>query len=334
MAFFKNFQQHFKQNLNLPSMSSLVDTLSNAVDDITSAVGDVSYTVADSITEQVTNMINILQTDDTDMTQDDKCMTGKEENSPQLSHVKEKHMREKGCNPELKCRQVDSLKQSTNGGREFHYNKDKMEHNLNAIEPNALLSDGEISKEVNNSIKYQKHDYLENATFSKNASEKCSTHSQEESVSKDQSKESHAVLKLSKDQVHENVKESSAVTDFKNTKEGHGVVSSNLETNENQTPKLSESKTKKVHGIPEIKEKCCRHSVTKQEENVASTVSKGSTKEKTKESNHFSKEVGSEKTPQKGEVSCIVFYPLGLSWIFYYILLFPNCFMEFICNDL
>ncbi|XP_045838886.1 synaptotagmin-14 isoform X1 [Meles meles] len=52
MAFFKTFQQ------NLPSVSSLVDTISNAVEDLTTAVGEVSYALTDSVAEQVTSMIN------------------------------------------------------------------------------------------------------------------------------------------------------------------------------------------------------------------------------------------------------------------------------------
>ncbi|XP_074178606.1 synaptotagmin-14 isoform X4 [Rhinolophus sinicus] len=52
MAFFRTFQQ------NLPSVSSLVDTISNAVEDLTSAVGEVSYALTDSVAEQVTSMIN------------------------------------------------------------------------------------------------------------------------------------------------------------------------------------------------------------------------------------------------------------------------------------
>ncbi|KAL2770879.1 synaptotagmin-14 isoform 6 [Daubentonia madagascariensis] len=52
MAFFKNFQQ------NLPSVSSLVDTISSAVEDLTTAVGEVSYALTDSVAEQVTSLIN------------------------------------------------------------------------------------------------------------------------------------------------------------------------------------------------------------------------------------------------------------------------------------
>uniref|UniRef100_A0A673TB54 Synaptotagmin 14 n=1 Tax=Suricata suricatta TaxID=37032 RepID=A0A673TB54_SURSU len=52
MAFFKNVQQ------NLPSVSSLVDTISNAVEDLTAAVGEASYALTDSVAEQVTSMIS------------------------------------------------------------------------------------------------------------------------------------------------------------------------------------------------------------------------------------------------------------------------------------
>lgn len=45
-------------------MSSIVDSLSNAVDGLASAVEGVSYSVADSVTEQVTNMIHGLRTDE------------------------------------------------------------------------------------------------------------------------------------------------------------------------------------------------------------------------------------------------------------------------------
>nr|XP_051676482.1 synaptotagmin-14 isoform X1 [Oryctolagus cuniculus]XP_051676483.1 synaptotagmin-14 isoform X1 [Oryctolagus cuniculus]XP_051676484.1 synaptotagmin-14 isoform X1 [Oryctolagus cuniculus] len=55
MAFFKNFQQ------SLPSVSSLVDTISSAVEDLTTAVGEVGCALSDSVTEQVTSMINGLR---------------------------------------------------------------------------------------------------------------------------------------------------------------------------------------------------------------------------------------------------------------------------------
>ncbi|XP_073904508.1 synaptotagmin-14 isoform X2 [Castor canadensis] len=54
MALFKNLQQ------NLPSVSSLVDTISSAMEDWTTAVGEVSYALTDSVAEQVTSMIRGL----------------------------------------------------------------------------------------------------------------------------------------------------------------------------------------------------------------------------------------------------------------------------------
>ncbi|XP_048213638.1 synaptotagmin-14 isoform X1 [Perognathus longimembris pacificus] len=52
MAFFRTFQQ------NLPSVSSLVDTISSAVEDLTTAVGEASYAFSDSVAEQVTSMMH------------------------------------------------------------------------------------------------------------------------------------------------------------------------------------------------------------------------------------------------------------------------------------
>ncbi|KAJ6666959.1 hypothetical protein lerEdw1_018961 [Lerista edwardsae] len=164
MAFFKNFQQ----NLNLPSVSSLVNTLSSAVDDLTSAVGDVSYTVADSVTEQVTSMINSFRMDETATTQDDKSVVSLEENRTALNSDKDKHIAEKGCNAEEKHKQIDYLKQSTNDGRKSHHNIKKMQTQLNAVEPNNL-NEPKLCKEVNNSMKHEKckrhtgSEYLENA---------------------------------------------------------------------------------------------------------------------------------------------------------------------------
>ncbi|XP_036406039.1 synaptotagmin-14-like [Megalops cyprinoides] len=58
MAFFRSFQQ------NLPSVSSILDSVSSAVDDLASAVGDVTYTVSDQLAEQVTTLINKVQTEE------------------------------------------------------------------------------------------------------------------------------------------------------------------------------------------------------------------------------------------------------------------------------
>ncbi|KAM6166943.1 synaptotagmin-14 isoform 1-T1 [Erethizon dorsatum] len=65
MAFFKIFQQ------NLPSVSSLVDTISSAVEDLTTAVGEVSYALTDSVAEQVTSMINGLRPEEESVAADE-----------------------------------------------------------------------------------------------------------------------------------------------------------------------------------------------------------------------------------------------------------------------
>ncbi|XP_057583797.1 synaptotagmin-14 isoform X2 [Hippopotamus amphibius kiboko] len=81
MAFFKNFQQ------NLPSMSSLVDTISSAVEDLTTAVGEVSYAFTDSVAEQVTNMINGFRPEEESPAATEAVDTSKEENTtlPEVS---------------------------------------------------------------------------------------------------------------------------------------------------------------------------------------------------------------------------------------------------------
>ncbi|MEE6474030.1 hypothetical protein FKM82_010255 [Ascaphus truei] len=74
MAFFKSFQQ----NLSLPSMSSIVDTLSSAVDGLTSVVEEVSYSVADTVTEQVTSMMQGLRAGE------EENLTASEEKAPSI----------------------------------------------------------------------------------------------------------------------------------------------------------------------------------------------------------------------------------------------------------
>lgn len=325
MAFFKNFQQ----NLNLPSVSSLVDTLSNAVDDLTSAVGDVSYTVADSVTEQVTNMINSLRTDETAKTPEDESVVGKGENS--TNNDIEKYMKEKQCDSQGKHKQTDSLKQSVYSRGETHHGIDKMQKQLNATEPNEL-NDSEVYKEMNNSIKHGKHKRqtghrdLENNTSPKDIGENYGR--SEEFLHKKPSKKLHAELKPSEDPLQRKVKKKIPEVDFTETK-AQSIVSKNLEANEVQASKLPEPRSKIVPGVHEVKSKkqktlseYPRQSVTKQKENASANLSKEGTKQK--ESESLSKEVSSKKIPAEGEVSCIIFTQFDLSWIFYYILLFQT----------
>ncbi|XP_008124007.2 synaptotagmin-14 isoform X2 [Anolis carolinensis] len=304
MAFFKTFQQNVQHNLNLPSMSSLVESLSNAVDDLTSAVGDVSYTVADSVTEQVTSMINSLRPDDT--TQSDTFAVDKEENSTSLNYDAEKHMREKHCSAEEKHTQIESLQQNRNAGRETHNGHKTQCH---VVQHDRLLNDADVSKATNNSVKCNKHtgnDSMEKVSFSKDISQNCNRYRQEKSLHNGPSKESHEVLKQSEDQFHKQVKESSPGANFMNAEEGHSIVSRNVDVKEEHKSKLSKFRLKKIHDVHEVKRKKCktlrvghRQSVTKQEENVPPALSKERAKEKTKESECFSKEVSSKKTPDE-----------------------------------
>ncbi|XP_028857967.1 synaptotagmin-14b isoform X2 [Denticeps clupeoides] len=62
MAFFKNFQA------NLPSVTSIIDSVSSKVDDLATAVSDATYTVSDQLTEQVTTIINKVQTESEEKT--------------------------------------------------------------------------------------------------------------------------------------------------------------------------------------------------------------------------------------------------------------------------
>lgn len=81
MAFFKNFQQ------NLPSVSSLVDTISNAVEDLTTAVGEVSYAFTDSVAEQVASMISGFRPEEESPAAAEAVDTSKRENTtlPEVS---------------------------------------------------------------------------------------------------------------------------------------------------------------------------------------------------------------------------------------------------------
>ena len=75
MAFFKSLQQ------NLPSVSSLVDTISNAVEDLTAAVGEVSYAFTDSVAEQVTSMINGFRPEEESSAAPEAADTSKQEST-------------------------------------------------------------------------------------------------------------------------------------------------------------------------------------------------------------------------------------------------------------
>ncbi|XP_063159107.1 synaptotagmin-14 isoform X2 [Candoia aspera] len=292
MAFFKNFQQ----NLSLPSVSSLVDTLSNVVDDLTSAVGDVSYTVADSVTEQVTSMFSSFRTESTTTVQEDKSLADKDKKITSLNNTKENFVREE-CVSEEKHRQSASSKKCTDDSREFCPKKGKVDSQQNVPEPKEFLNETEVCE---SHVKHAqcKNNYLEKH-ISKDIRQNCSTRKPEECLNQEPDRQSHTVSNQSDEKLCKRIKQKSPEVDFKKTKEVHSISFRSLEATEEQTPELPESRSKKLNHFHEIKGKKYKTLVTKQEENAASDLSKKTEKEKTKDSEYFSKEVSSKKTPEK-----------------------------------
>ncbi|XP_070590591.1 synaptotagmin-14 isoform X1 [Erythrolamprus reginae] len=263
MSFFK----HLQQNLNLPSVSSMVDTLSNAVDDFTSAVGDVSYCVADSVTEQVTNMFSNFQTESTTTVQEDKPLLDKDKKVISLNNIKENFVREE-CVPEEKHRQSASSKKCTNDSREFCPDKGKVDSQQNVPEPKNVFNETKICQTP---IK-QPEDFLNQVP----------------------DRQLHTVSNQSNEGLSEKIKQKTTELDLKNTKELHSISFRSLEETDEQTLKLPNLKSGKLSQGKKYKSL-----VTKQEENVTSDLSNKSEKEKTKYSESFLKRVSSKKTPEK-----------------------------------
>ncbi|KAG8123223.1 hypothetical protein E2320_018625, partial [Naja naja] len=292
MSFFK----HLQQNLSLPSVSSLVDTLNNAVDDFTSAVGDVSYTVADSVTEQVTNVFSSFRTETTITVQEDKPLLGTDKKVASLNNIKENFVREE-CVPEEKHRQSASSKKCTNDGREFCHNKSKVDSQQNVPEPNIFFNETKIG-EIHVKHAQCKINYLEEH-ISKDSRENYSTYKPEEFLNQEPDRQSHTVSNQSNESLCEEIKQKPTELDLKNTKQVHSISFRSLEETEEQTLELPDSRSEKLNRFHEVKRKKYKTLVTKQEENVTSDLSKKSEKEKTMYSKSFLKEVSSKKTPEK-----------------------------------
>ncbi|XP_071063870.1 uncharacterized protein [Dasypus novemcinctus] len=101
MAFFKNFQQ------NLPSVSSLVDTISSAVEDLTTAVGEVSHALSDSVTAQVTSVINGFHPEDENSVVEDARETSKQENITLPEVSKDSNCQKAQSNLEHRTKQIN-----------------------------------------------------------------------------------------------------------------------------------------------------------------------------------------------------------------------------------
>lgn len=322
MAFFRNLQQ----NLSLPSVSSLVDTLSSAVDDLASVVGEVGYSVADSVTEQVTSMINGLRAEDeSSKTQSEKPVEGREEHTPSLlSHSQEINMKTKRGAAEHKetynSNSLDFVKSGTSqvGLSDHVLNKNQCQ--LRGTDHKNPLSDTEEPqdlKTVGGPFKREVvggNECFVNDKFLKDSNLKSKKLTVEQSI-EEQDNCLHAVSDNSKNREHKKIKPQSPGADFKDSDKVHSMsVPQDAETKlvEVQKEKLTDSSLKKMHNdhpncLHEIKEKKSeaffdrkRKPISKDEGNVSTTIANEG---KRKNSKKLERELCNKKTAGKGEES-------------------------------
>ncbi|KAM6085795.1 synaptotagmin-14 isoform 2-T2 [Theristicus caerulescens] len=324
MAFFRNLQQ----NLSLPSVSSLVHTLSSAVDDLTSVVGEVGYSVADSVTEQVTSMINGLRAEDeSSKIQNDKPVQGREEHTPSLTHFQEINMKAKRDIAEHKetnySNSLDFVKKDTSKDGVSDHVVDKKQCQLKDRDSNNHLSDTEVPQDLKNvggPFKREAvggNECFVNDKFLKDSNLKSNKFTMEQSV-EEQDNCLHAVSDNSKNHLHRKIKPLSPGVDFKDSEEVHSMkVPQDAETKllEVQKKKLSDSSLKKTHNnhpncINDIKEKKSEaffdrkgKSVSKDEDNVSTTIAKVGKKKNSKKLEKNSRELCNKKTA--GKANCI-----------------------------
>ncbi|XP_068251665.1 synaptotagmin-14 isoform X1 [Nyctibius grandis] len=319
MAFFRNLHQ----NLSLPSVSSLVDTLSSAVDDLTSVVGEVGYSVADSVTEQVTSMINGLRAEDeSSRIQIDKPVQGREEHAPSLTHSQEIRMKEKRGTAEHEethySNSLDFVKKDTNQDGVADHVMDKKQCQLKGRNNNNHLSDTEVCQDLKNvggPFKREAvggNECFVNDKFLKDSNLKTNKFMMEQSI-EEQDNCLHAVSDNSKNQLHRKIKPWSPGADFKDSEAVHSMkVPQDLETKlEVQKQKLSDASLKKTQSdspnfINEFKEKKSEaffdrkgKSVSKDEDNVSTTIAKAGKKKNSKKSEKNSRELCNKKTAGK-----------------------------------
>ncbi|XP_054052819.1 synaptotagmin-14 isoform X2 [Rissa tridactyla] len=272
MAFFRNFHQ----NLSLPSVSSLVDTLSSAVDDLTSVVEEVGYSVADSVTEQVTSMINGLRAEDeSSKIQNDKPVQGREEHTPSLSHSQDTNMKIKRGTAEHKethySNSVGFVKKDTSQDGASGHVVDRKQCQLKGRDSDNQLSDIEVPQNLKNVGGPLKREAV--------GGNECFVND-----------------KFLKDS---------------------NLVPQDLETKlvEIQKQKLSDSSLKKTHNdhpncINEVREKKSEaffdrkgKSVSKDEDDVSTTIAKAGKKKNSKKSEKNSRVLCNKKTA--GKANCI-----------------------------
>ncbi|KAM6206959.1 synaptotagmin-14 isoform 2-T2 [Sarcoramphus papa] len=304
MAFFRSLHQ----NLSLPSVSSLVDTLSSAVDDLTSVVGEVGYSVADSVTEQVTSMINGLRAEaESSKMQNDKPVEGREEHTPSLTHSQEINMKAKRGIAEYKethySNSLGFVKKDTSQDGVSDHVMDKKQCQLKGTDSNNHSSDTEVPqdlKTVGGPFRREAvggNECFVNDKFLKDSNLKSNKFTMEQSI-EEQDNCLCAVSDNSRNRLHRKIKPLSPGVDFKDSEEVHSMnVPQDLETKlvEVQKQKLSDSSLK-MHSdhpncINEIKEKKSEaffdrkgKSISKDEDNVSTTIAKASKKKNSKKS--------------------------------------------------
>ncbi|XP_039553727.1 synaptotagmin-14 isoform X2 [Passer montanus] len=320
MAFFRNLQQ----NLSLPSVSSLVDTLSSAVDDLASVVGEVGYSVADSVTEQVTSMIHGLRAEDeSSKTQSDKPVEGREEHTPSLTHSQEINTKTKRGAAEYKethnSNSLDFVKKGTSQVGVSDHVLNKNQCHLRGTDHNNPLSDTEVPqdlKTVGGPFKREVvggNECFVNDKFLKDSNLKSKKLTVEQSI-EEQDNCLYAVSDNSKNRKHKKIKPQSPGADFEDSDKVHSMnVPQDLETKfvEVQKEKLSDSSLKKMDNdhscLNEIKEEKSeaffdrkRKPISKDEGNVSTTiVNEG----KRKNSKKLERELCNKKTA--GKANCI-----------------------------
>ncbi|XP_052541572.1 synaptotagmin-14 isoform X2 [Tympanuchus pallidicinctus] len=310
MAFFRNFHQ----NLSLPSVSSLVDTLSSAVDDLTSVVGEVGYSVADSVTEQVTNMINGLRAEDeSSKMRNDKPAQDREENAPWLTEPKEINIKAKRDIAEQKEIQYSNSFEDRNQDGVFNHVVGENQYLLKGKDSDDCLEDTEVPWDFKNAGRPLRreavggNDYFENDKLLKDSSLKSSKFTVQESI-ENQGSCLHTIPNNSKNHWHNKIKPCSHGIDCNDSEEMHGMnVPRDLETKfvEVQKQKLSDSSLK-IHNnhpscINEVKEKseAFFDRKEKSEGDASPTVAKVGNKKNSKKSEKKSRGLCNKKTAGK-----------------------------------
>ncbi|XP_069708968.1 synaptotagmin-14 isoform X1 [Phaenicophaeus curvirostris] len=318
MAFFRNLQQ----NLSLPSVSSLVDTLSSAVEDLTSVVGEVGYSVADSVTEQVTSMINGLRAEDeSSKIQNDKPMQRKEEREPSLAHSQEINMQAKRGIAEHKetrySNSLDFVKKGTSQDVKSDHVMDKNQCQLKGRDSNNHLSDT-VPQDLKNLGRPSEkeevggNECFANDNFLKDSNLKNNKFTMEKSV-EEQDNCLCAVSDDSKNNLRRKIRPLSPGDNCKDSEDMHSMKApQDVETKlvEVQKQKLSDSGLKKPHNdhassINEFKEKKSEaffdrkgKSVSKDEDNASTATAKAVEKRNSKKS-EYSREPCNKKTAGK-----------------------------------